>query len=220
MTESAAIVLLIDDSAPKAGLVPPADSPERAAFLRWLVFLVAAIYPTFTYGDDPRKWLPDSPDANALREATDRHRERLWREVESASIHGRGSSASVSLPSTSVSARWCIGARAKSGSRANCPKLSARFPCPSTSGAGTTFLGAVRLALLEDRSRIAARGGNGATTGRRCPFEPRSHSSMAENGIRRSKTAHSRPGSGRSGKATRQSQIFERENRPPGHIGQ
>ena len=84
MTESAAIVLLIDDAAPKAGLVPPADSPERAAFLRWLVFLVAAIYPTFTYGDDPRKWLPDSPDANALREATDRHRERLWREVESA----------------------------------------------------------------------------------------------------------------------------------------
>jgi GST-like protein len=84
MTESAAIVLMINDRRPEAGLAPPADAPERAPFLRWLVFLVSAIYPTFTYGDDPTKWLPDSQDANALREATGRHRERLWRQVEGA----------------------------------------------------------------------------------------------------------------------------------------
>ena len=84
MTESAAIVLLIDERRPQAGLAPAPQSDERAAFLRWLVFLVAAIYPTFTYGDVANKWLPDAAAAHALREATDRHRERLWRQVEGA----------------------------------------------------------------------------------------------------------------------------------------
>ena len=84
MTESAAIVLVIHDMRPQAGLAPAPGSDGRAAFLRWLVFLVAAIYPTFTYGDDPKKWLADAMAADALREVTDRHRERLWRQVEGA----------------------------------------------------------------------------------------------------------------------------------------
>lgn len=84
MTESAAIIFMIDDVAPRAGLVPPSGAAERNRFLRWLIFLVAAVYPTFTYGDSPGKWLPKSEDADALREATDRHREQLWRQVESA----------------------------------------------------------------------------------------------------------------------------------------
>jgi GST-like protein len=82
MTESAAIILMIDDRAPEAGLAPPRGAAERNAFLRWLVFLVAAVYPTHTYGDDPRKWLPGVPDPTVLRETTDRHREKLWKYVE------------------------------------------------------------------------------------------------------------------------------------------
>jgi GST-like protein len=73
---------MVVDIAPGVGLVPPAGAAERNAFLRWLAFLIAAIYPTHTYGDSPAKWLPDSADANALRIATDRHREALWRMVE------------------------------------------------------------------------------------------------------------------------------------------
>src|SRR5215813_350416 len=46
MTESAAIALHIADHAPASNLVPPAGDPSRDAFLRWLVFLVANIYPT------------------------------------------------------------------------------------------------------------------------------------------------------------------------------
>jgi GST-like protein len=82
MTESAAILLLVNDIAPEAGLVPPPGAPERARFLRWLVFFVAAIYPTFTYGDDPNRWLPDPEGAAMLRSATDRHRQKLWRQIE------------------------------------------------------------------------------------------------------------------------------------------
>lgn len=83
MTESAAIALHLNDLAPQAGLVPPPGDPARPAFLRWLVYLVAAVYPTFTYGDFPSRWVDDGPAAELLRASTDRHREWLWRQLES-----------------------------------------------------------------------------------------------------------------------------------------
>lgn len=79
MTESAAMILHLADLAPQAGLAPRAEDPLRPLFLRWLVYLVAALYPTFTYGDDPKKWAPDEASARYLRAATDAHRESLWR---------------------------------------------------------------------------------------------------------------------------------------------
>jgi len=84
MTESAAIIMMIDDQAPEAGLVPPPGSEERNAFLRWLFFLVAAVYPTATYGDDPKKWLPGVTQSTMLRTTTDLHRQKLWGYAESA----------------------------------------------------------------------------------------------------------------------------------------
>jgi GST-like protein len=83
MTESLAIVHYLDDLAPHARLVPPAGSAERTRFLRWSTFIVAAIYPTYTYGDEPAKWVEDPAGAKQLRESTDRHREKLWLQVES-----------------------------------------------------------------------------------------------------------------------------------------
>ncbi len=82
MTESAAMMLLIADRAPGAGLVPPPDDPTRPPFLRWLIFLVASLYPTFTYGDDPFRWVSDDAAGSELRRSTDEHRQRLWRQVE------------------------------------------------------------------------------------------------------------------------------------------
>jgi GST-like protein len=81
MTESAAMTLHIADLAPQAGLVPPVGHPARPAFLRWLLFFVAAIYPTFTYGDEPANWVP-ADAADALRASTDRHREKLLEYLE------------------------------------------------------------------------------------------------------------------------------------------
>ncbi|HSD87814.1 MAG TPA: glutathione S-transferase family protein [Kofleriaceae bacterium] len=82
MTESAALVLYIDGLVPELGLVPSLRDPLRREFLRWLMFLVAAVYPTFTYGDEPAKWTPDG--AEELRQSTDDHRKALWRLVEGA----------------------------------------------------------------------------------------------------------------------------------------
>jgi len=82
MTESAAIILYIDGLVPELGLVPNVRDPLRRELLRWLMFLVAAIYPTFTYGDEPKKWVGEHGDD--LRGTTDEHRKSLWRLVEGA----------------------------------------------------------------------------------------------------------------------------------------
>jgi GST-like protein len=82
MTETLAMIHYVNDLGPKAKLVPAAKSAERARFLRWSTFLVTAIYPTFTYGDEPAKWVDDVPGAKLLRESTDRHREKLWQQLE------------------------------------------------------------------------------------------------------------------------------------------
>jgi len=84
MTESAAITLLLaDDAAADRSLVPPPGAPERAAFLRWLVFLVANIYPTFTVADDTSRWISGEAPQKELRERFNDYRLRLWRQVES-----------------------------------------------------------------------------------------------------------------------------------------
>jgi len=84
LTESLAMLHYVDDRAPQAGLVPPPGHAAREAFHRWAAFLVAAVYPTFTYGDDPRKWVADEAGARQLRASTDRHREALYRQMEAA----------------------------------------------------------------------------------------------------------------------------------------
>jgi GST-like protein len=83
MTESAAIILHIADHAPEARLIPAPKDPARPMFLRWLEFIVAAIYPTFTYGDDPKRWASDEAAGKHLRKATDEHRKKLWRHFAS-----------------------------------------------------------------------------------------------------------------------------------------
>lgn len=83
MTESAAILLHLTEMSPQAALAPTTGDPLRPQFLRWLQFLVGAIYPTFTYGDVPERWLPGKEDAGeTLTAANIEHRKRLYRHME------------------------------------------------------------------------------------------------------------------------------------------
>ena len=84
MSESAAITLLLADVTGKDSAVPAPGAPERARFLRWLVFLVANIYPTFTYADDPARFVAVNSARDAFRAATDAYAQRLWKQAESA----------------------------------------------------------------------------------------------------------------------------------------
>jgi GST-like protein len=84
MSESAAITLHLADRTGRDDLVPGAQAPERARFLRWLVFLVANIYPTFTYADDPARFVKTEGAAPGFREEVDAYAMRLWTMVEAA----------------------------------------------------------------------------------------------------------------------------------------
>ncbi|AYL66110.1 MULTISPECIES: glutathione S-transferase family protein [Citrobacter freundii complex] len=59
MTETAAIALMILDRCPE--LSPSFGRSERQQFQRLLIWLVANVYPTFTYADYPERWVPDAP---------------------------------------------------------------------------------------------------------------------------------------------------------------
>ena len=122
MTESAAIILYIDGLVPELGLVPGVRDPQRRELLRWLMFLVAAVYPTFTYGDEPKKWVGDHGD-DKLRESTDEHRKSLWRLVEGA-VRGPwflGETPSALDLYVSVMTRWRPG---RGWFAEACPRLS------------------------------------------------------------------------------------------------
>ncbi len=84
MTESAAITLWLGAEKPDSGLVPKTGTPEYGQFLRWLIWLVASVYPTFSYGDHPKRLLQDETAARSLRAATDKRREEMWRQFETA----------------------------------------------------------------------------------------------------------------------------------------
>ena len=82
MTESLAMIHWANDAAPQAALIPPPGHAARATFYRWAVFLIAAVYPTFTYGDDPKKWVANEEGAKELRASTDAHRQAMWKQLE------------------------------------------------------------------------------------------------------------------------------------------
>jgi GST-like protein len=84
LTESAAITLHLADATRSADLVPGPSEELRPAFLRWLVFLVANVYPTFTYADDPARFVEGEAAQRAFETNVGAYRQRLWRQVEAA----------------------------------------------------------------------------------------------------------------------------------------
>lgn len=126
MTESVAITLHLADSAPDGrSLVPMTPGAERDRFLRWLVFLVASIYPTFTIGDDTKRWISGDGPRQELRDTMIAYRQRLWQMVEGVAGDGpwflgaRFSAIDIFL---SVMTRWIPY---RDWFAANTPKLAA-----------------------------------------------------------------------------------------------
>ncbi len=88
MTESAAMTLYLSELAGSDVLVPPPGSPDRPAFLRWLIYIVANIYPCFTFADVPTRFVPEA-GAEAYKDRVTDHATRLWK-VAAAEAARRG----------------------------------------------------------------------------------------------------------------------------------
>ena len=76
LTETAAILLVLDERHPGARLFPLARTPERAQALRWLLFAAAELYPIVEISDYPERFTPNGGNAPAVRELA----RSIWRE--------------------------------------------------------------------------------------------------------------------------------------------
>ena len=77
MTESAAITLYLSELAGSTLLVPPPGDPLRPAFLRWLIFIVANVYPCFTLAEVPTRFVAEA-EAEAFKSRVTDHATSLW----------------------------------------------------------------------------------------------------------------------------------------------
>jgi GST-like protein len=82
MTESAAITLLLAEMTGNDSLVPSPGSDERARFLRWLIFIVANVYPTYTYGDEPARFVAEKDAQDGYERAVRAWGERMYSVLE------------------------------------------------------------------------------------------------------------------------------------------
>jgi GST-like protein len=56
VTESVAILLMLEARHPEAGLLPPAADPGRATALRWMLLAASEVYPCVTRNDYPERF--------------------------------------------------------------------------------------------------------------------------------------------------------------------
>lgn len=82
MTESAAMLLWLSEQAEGRPFAPGPGDAGRAAYLRWLVFIPAAIYPMYTLRDNLPDWVSGKPAQAELSENAVRRISRGWRVME------------------------------------------------------------------------------------------------------------------------------------------
>jgi GST-like protein len=84
LAESAAITLHLAEVTGLDSLVPRAGDAARWPFLRWLVFLVANVYPTYTYADQPSRFVDGEQAQQSFRSHVDAYAKKLYSMLESA----------------------------------------------------------------------------------------------------------------------------------------
>lgn len=89
MTESAAILIGLADLHPQARLAPAPTDPERAQFLRWMLFVSSSIYSLYWVKDDPARLAPDSAAQPALVERVLNRISDCWGIMDSQVSPGR-----------------------------------------------------------------------------------------------------------------------------------
>jgi GST-like protein len=84
LTESAAILIALDERHPAAGLLPPVGSRERAQALRWLLFVASELYPLIEIVDYPERFASSADAAPGVRDAARQRWSERWLLLENA----------------------------------------------------------------------------------------------------------------------------------------
>jgi glutathione S-transferase len=82
MTESAAMCILIADRHPEAMLAPMIGHPDRAVFLRWLLFMTSVLYPAVLRRYYAERYTTDSGGSEAVADAALAEFERAFDVIE------------------------------------------------------------------------------------------------------------------------------------------
>ncbi len=125
MSESAAMLITLAERHPEAHLLPTMGSDERAQALRWLVTIVAEIYPMIEIRDYPKRFaIGEKNEETIINVARNRARER-WLALEAA-VAGSPWLLPTGFSITDLAianvSRWTIG---KDWRMANLPKIEA-----------------------------------------------------------------------------------------------
>ena len=153
MTQSAAILLALDEAHPAAGLMPPPASPDRRSALRWLIYVAAEIYPLVEMSDYPHRFAPpgDLGHRHALVGAHAPAR-TLARRGASRRAAMAASSPRASAPSISRSPSSAAGKSGSDGSRRR-RRTSRRLPRPSPRDRGSPRSG-IGTSRANSRARL------------------------------------------------------------------
>lgn len=82
LTESVAILLWLADAKEGRPFAPGPGHPDRAAFLRWLIFIPANIYAMYTIKDNVAEWVTDGAAQTELTTKTIDRVAAMWRVME------------------------------------------------------------------------------------------------------------------------------------------
>jgi len=78
VTETSALLFLLAERHPDAGLLPPSGSPAHVQALRWIAFMASEVYPMVEIADYPERFMADHKGAAVLKLAAKRRiRERM-----------------------------------------------------------------------------------------------------------------------------------------------
>jgi glutathione S-transferase len=86
--ESGALLIILAERHPEAKLIPPAGTPEREAWLQWVVFLSNALMSTYRFWFYPQELGYEELPAN-IRAAVQRKIESVWDRLDAhLAAHG------------------------------------------------------------------------------------------------------------------------------------
>ncbi|MBW8824376.1 MAG: glutathione S-transferase N-terminal domain-containing protein [Xanthomonadales bacterium] len=121
LTQNAAIMGYIADSAPNAGLAGDGSKQQRAGAMRWLAYVNSDVHPAFKPIFNPGAYYPDAAQADAVKNAARANVQKVYQFAEKQ-LDGHDWLAgfrSVADPYLYVTLRWAVAVHIDMGALPN-----------------------------------------------------------------------------------------------------